>query len=119
MAAIVPLVKEISMETKVNLSEKIREHLKSIKPSDRSPKAVVEALKAKGIKVSPTLVAVIKGRMGGKATKARTKAAKAAVVRTKTSTSMENLIRAKNFLNAAGGIKEAKGLLDAVNSLIS
>jgi hypothetical protein len=108
------------METKVNLSEKIREHLKSIKPSDRSPKAVVEALKAKGIKVSPTLVAVIKGRMGGKATKAKAKArTKAAVVRTKTSTNMENLIRAKNFLNAAGGIKEAKGLLDAVNSLIS
>jgi hypothetical protein len=110
------------METKVNLSEKIREHLKSIKPSDRSPKAVAEALKAKGIKVSPTLVAVIKGRMGGKATKAKVKAkarTKAAVVRTKTSTNMENLIRAKNFLNAAGGIKEAKGLLDAVNSLIS
>jgi hypothetical protein len=106
------------METKVNLSEKIREHLKSIKPSDRSPKAVVEALKAKGIKVSPTLVAVIKGRMGGKATKAKART-KAAVVRTKTSTSMENLMRAKNFLNAAGGIKEAKGLLDAVNSLIS
>ena len=32
------------METKVNLSEKIREHLKSIKPSDRSPKAVAEAI---------------------------------------------------------------------------
>lgn len=111
------------METKVNLSEKIREHLKSIKPSDRSPKAVAEALKAKGIKVSPTLVAVIKGRMGGKKkvikAKAQAKVVRTKVAQVRTGTSMENLIHAKNFLNAAGGIKEAKGLLDAVNSLIS
>jgi hypothetical protein len=106
------------METKVNLSEKIREHLKSIKPSDRSPKAVAEALKAKGIKVSPTLVAVIKGRMGGKKKVIKAKA-KAKIARVRTETSMENLLHAKNFLNSVGGIKEAKGLLDAVNSLIS
>jgi hypothetical protein len=116
VAAIVPLIKEISMETKVNLSEKIREHLKSIKPSDRSPKAVVEALKAKGIKVSPTLVAVIKGRMGGNENKAK---AKKKIARVRTETNMENLLHAKNFLKAVGGLKEAKGLLETVNSLIS
>jgi hypothetical protein len=107
------------METKVNLSEKIREHLKSIKPSDRSPKAVAEALKAKGIKVSPTLVAVIKGRMMGGKKKVIKAKAKAKIARVRTETSMENLLHAKNFLNSVGGIKEAKGLLDAVNSLIS
>ena len=104
------------METKVNLSEKIREHLKSIKPSDRSPKAVAEALKAKGIKVSPTLVAVIKGRMSDKRKVIK---AKKKIARVRTETSMENLLHAKNFLKAVGGLKEAKGLLETVNSLIS
>ena len=106
------------METKVNLSEKIREHLKSIKPSDRSPKAVAEALKAKGIKVSPTLVAVIKGRMSDKRKVIKAKAKKK-IARVRTETSMENLLHAKNFLKAVGGLKEAKGLLETVNSLIS
>lgn len=106
------------METKVNLSEKIREHLKSIKPSDRGPKAVVEALKEKGIKVSPTLVAVIKSRMVGNENKTKAKKKKK-IARVRTETNMENLLHAKNFLKAVGGLKEAKGLLETVNSLIS
>jgi hypothetical protein len=112
-------------KVKVNLSEKIREHLKSLKPSERSPKAVSEALAEKGFKVSPTLVAVIKGRMEGKkAIKVKAKAntrskGKAKPKAVRQPSNMDNLIHAKNFLKAVGGVKEAKGLLDLVSSLIS
>ena len=106
------------MKTKVNLSEKIREHLSSLKPADRSPKAVAEALKTKGFNVSPTLVAVTKARMeGGKKKK---KAIKPKIKSALTNpSSLNTLIHAKNFLNAAGSVKEAKNLLDIVSSLIS
>ena len=117
----------------VSKSESIRSQLKSMKPSERSPKAVVEALKAKGISVNPGLVSLIKSKMNNK-TKRKAKVAKR---RTSARASkawktrwkgwgeflnggkMENLVLAKDFLNSTGGIEHAKRILDVVNKLVS
>lgn len=107
-------------EVDVNKSDKIREYLKSVKPSDRSPTAVAKALKAKGIEVSPAFVSQIKTKINGKkdrkkkAIKSKPKRSKA-----KAMTPHQSLLNAKDFLNSAGGLSEAKRLLDLVHNLIS
>lgn len=115
------------MKTKtVNRSEKIREYLKSVKPSDRSPKAVSDALKEKGIKVSPNLVSLVKMKLSGKPKKATKKVAKKAArkaIRPKARRKVENphaqFVLAKDFLNSAGGIEQAKKMLDFLGDLMS
>ena len=118
----------MSKTEKVNKSEMIRQQLKSMKPSERSPKAVAEALKAKGIDVTPGLVGIVKMKMGPKKRKAKIKAkAKtrkgraAAAWKTRRSADKEfgNLVLAKNFLNSAGGVEKAKKTLDLVSKLMS
>jgi len=110
------------MKTKtVNRSEKIREYLKSVKPSDRSPKAVSDALKEKGIKVSPNLVSLVKMKLSGKPKAAKKVARKA--IRPKARKSAEHphtqFVLAKDFLNSAGGIEQAKKILNFLGDLIS
>lgn len=105
------------MKTKnLNRSEKIREYLKSVNPSDRSPKAVSDALNEKGIKVSPNLVSLVKMKFDPK--KATRKA-----IRPKARRKVENphaqFVLAKDFLNSAGGIKQAKKILDFLGDLMS
>lgn len=114
------------MKTKtVNRSEKIREYLKSVNPSDRSPKAVSEALKEKGIKVSPNLVSLVKMKLSGKPKKATKKAAKKATRKSikPKARNAENphaqFVLAKDFLNSAGGIEQAKKILDFLGDLMS
>lgn len=107
----------------VNRSEKIREYLKSVKPSDRSPKAVSDALKEKGIKVSPNLVSLVKMKLGGKPKKAAKKATRKATIKLKARPKAENphasFVLAKDFLNSAGGIEQAKKILDFLGDLMS
>lgn len=115
------------MKTKtVNRSEKIREYLKSVKPSDRSPKAVSDALKEKGIKVSPNLVSLVKMKLSVKSGIVKKKPAKKAnrkAVKPKASPKAESphaqLVLAKTFLNSAGGIEQAKKILDLIDDLMS
>ena len=103
------------MKVKENRSEKIREYLKSIKPYERSPKAVSEALKAKGTTVSPTLVSLVKMKLNARKAKAMSasRARKA-----KESAWINDVIRAKHFVISSGGLKEAKKLLEVVSRLI-
>jgi peptidoglycan hydrolase-like amidase len=112
------------MKVKENKSEKIRDYLKSVKPSERSPKAVSEALKAKGTIVTPTLVSLVKMKMGGKRKKARKPDRVAQIARKSASTRnnfgwTDDVIRAKDFISSTGGVKQAKKLLDVVAHLIS
>ena len=109
--------------TVVNRSEKIRDYLKSLKPSDRSPKAVADALTAKGVKVTPTLVSLVKRNMRLKAKgKSRKTAAKAQKTRkphkAKVMT-LKEVAHAKEFLEMCGGLVNAKYFLGAVNEILS
>lgn len=123
----------MSKTEKVNKSEMIRQQLKSMKPSERSPKAVSEALKAKGVDVTPGLVGIVKMKMGPKKrkakiktkTKVKTRKSRTAVAwkawntRRSSDKDFGNLVLAKNFLNSAGGIEKAKKTLDLVSKLMS
>ena len=90
---------------KLNKSQIIREHLRNSK--DHSPTAVAEAIRSKGIKVSPGLVSVVKHsrRKGFKASRMARHA--------------EILSQARKFIHNAGGVEEARTLLDIVNKIIS
>lgn len=112
------------MKTKneVSRSQKIREYLKSAKPSERNPKAVVEALKSQGVNVSAGLVSQVKNKLSGK----KKPRIKAKAVRRKrrnpasSSSAFAHLVRAKDFLNAFGGdLSKAKASLDVISKLIS
>jgi hypothetical protein len=125
----------MSKTEKVNKSEMIRQQLKSMKPSERSPKAVAAALKAKGVEVSPGLVGIVKMKMKPKKGKAKIKAkSKRKSVRSATSKawktrrknswkSWEDLLQstemAKNFIRSTGGVKQAKHVLDIVSKIVS
>jgi hypothetical protein len=115
---------------KVNKSQLIRDQLKSMKPSERTPKAVVEALKKKGCNVSATFVSVVKSKMKPKSGKTKAKASRNANKAWNTRQNWKSwdvflkntsspLVQAKSFLNAAGGIDQAKRVLDIVNKLVS
>lgn len=109
-------------EVEVNKSEKIREYLKSAKPSDRSPTAVSKALKAKGIEVSPAFVSQIKTKINGKkaSKKKAIKSKPKRMTKPKAKTmAHQSLLSAKDFLNSAGGLTEAKRLLEIVHNLMS
>ena len=109
-------------KTEVNLSEKIREHLKNAKPSERSPVAVAKALQAKGFDVSPNLVSLQKNRLGMTSKKKNKKKAIKAKARRTTKPSANGhhaLLLAKSFLAFAGSIEKAKSLLDVVEKIRS
>lgn len=102
----------------VNRSELIRECLKNTKSwRERMPKAVSDALKAKGINVSTQLVSQVKSSLKKK-TK-RTKAKKQ-VAPKKQHENFQTWIFAKNLLNAVGGdLATAKKNLEIVSKLLS
>jgi hypothetical protein len=118
---------------KVNKTQLIRDQLKSMKPSERNPKAIVEALKKKGCTVSPTFVSVVKSKMKQKRRVAGKSKRSNAAIKARATTKnwkgwgdflkngkdFSNLMLAKNFLAAAGDIDQAKRVLDVVNKLVS
>lgn len=108
-------------EKEKSRSQIVREYLLSVKPSDRGPKAVVEALKAKGVTVSQQLVSQVKttlkkkgSRKGGVSIATRRNKSNRAA------SSMESWIIAKNLLSSVGGdLAAAKKNLEIVSKLLS
>ena len=96
---------------KVNKSQLIREHLASSR--DKSPIGVVKALGRKGIKVSPGLVSVVKH--------SRRKAFSAGrLVRHAEALAKHSsaLADARRFVERAGGLDEAKSLVEIVGKIM-
>jgi hypothetical protein len=102
----------------VNRSEMVREYLKTLKPNQRSPKAVCEAMKEKGITVSQQLVSQVK--MGFKK-KSRKSAAQSAVkTKNKIKADFQSWTAAKELLRSVGGdLSVAKKNLEIVSRLLS
>lgn len=90
---------------KINKSQIIREHLKN--STDHRPTVVAAAIRSKGVKVSPGLVSVVKHsrRKGFKASRMAHHA--------------EILSQARKFIESAGGVEEARTLIEIVNKIIS
>lgn len=86
---------------KINKSSAIRKQLRSSR--NHNPTAIVKALKAKGISVSPGLVSVVKFN------RRKPKISHHAAI----------LTHAKQFLRAAGGPEEAKNLIDLIHKIVS
>lgn len=120
----------------MNKSEKIREYMKA-NPS-KGPKEVADALKSKGIKVTPGLVSVVKCKMGGTATAIKSKpktktikpsaikSVKAPLVKTVKLEKLspvadghhdlvEAILHAKGLVGFAGSLDKAKNFLDLVS----
>jgi aspartate oxidase len=108
---------KIMAEKSASRSELIREHLKSVGPSERGPRAVVEALKAKGITVSMGLVSQVKA---SSKKKSRKKAASiAAKSRHNKNAALESWVIAKNLLDSVGGdLSAARKNLEIVAKLL-
>lgn len=105
----------------VNRSEMVREYLKTLKPNQRSPKAVCEAMKEKGITVSQQLVSQVK--LGFKK-KNRKNAARVAVKtkdkKDKIKSDFQSWTIAKELLRSVGGdLSAAKKNLELVSRLLS
>ena len=91
-------------------SQYIREYLASVKPSERSPTAVSNALKKRGIKVTVNHVCMVKLGMG--LTKKRKK-------KISNSFDLQSTIIAKKLLNACkGDLNLAKTNLNLVSRLL-
>lgn len=108
----------------VSRSQAIRDYLKSVKPSERGPRAVSEALKSKGINVTPQLVSQVKNSIKKKTKKnkkhllemARTGKAKPK----KNTDSFDTWILAKNLLKSVDGdLVAAKKNLEIISKLLS
>lgn len=107
------------MKTETSKSEQIREYLKSLPPSKRSPKAVSDALNAKGVKVSPGHVSLIKAKIKVK----RAKAKKTTATKPSRNGIGEELLKAigqaKTLMDLSGGLDKAKKFLDLVDQIRS
>jgi hypothetical protein len=99
------------MSKNVNKSEIIRRHLKNA--ADTSPTAVAEAIAAKGVKVSPKLVSVVKYVQKHGKRKANPES------RSSMERHVERLSRTGRFVKMAGGIDQAKALLDMFGRIVS
>lgn len=96
---------------KVNKSQLIREYLASSR--DKSPVSVVKALGAKGVKVSPGLVSVVKhGRMKAFSTRRLVRHAEALAKHSSA------LADARRFVERAGGLEEALSLVEIVGKIM-
>ncbi len=87
---------------------------------EAKPKEVSEALAAKGIKVTAGAVSTIKFNAAKKGTAPAAKVgrpAKSAKVSGKGSSSLDQLLAAKDLVDKVGGVDEAKRLLDALAKL--
>lgn len=84
-------------------TDAIRSHLLSLPPAKRGPTAIVEALKAKGVKVTRNHVSVVKSTMSRKSVRG----------------SERQLLLAKKFLSSVGGPSEARRLIGLVGRIMS
>jgi hypothetical protein len=105
------------MKTKFSKSEKIREYMKA-NPT-KGPKEVADALKSKGIKVTPGLVSVVKSKIVNKpSAKAAVKAPKAESQNGHVRQDIvEAIMHAKGLVGFAGSLDKAKNFLDLVSRI--
>ena len=101
---------------RVNKSEAIRDYL--AKHPDAKPKAIIAAMKGRGITVSDSLANAVKYEKGKSGKKKVTKApvsrgAKAA----SGSLSADDLLEAKSLADRLGGIERAKDALETLQKL--
>jgi hypothetical protein len=81
-------------------------------------RAVVDGLKAKGIKVKLTLVSSLMYKQSSKASKRRAPSVHAAARKTTTtSTSIEQLFAVKRFADSFGGADQVRQALDMLEQL--
>lgn len=90
------------MNTDKTRTDVIREHLRSLPKGDRSPTAVMKALRAKGCRVTRNHVSVVKSSMS----------------RSRSKNGTRDLILAKRFLSAVGSPAEARRLITVVGKII-
>jgi len=90
------------MRTKVNKSKAIRKYLAE-NPGAR-PKDVVDAMKAKRIRVSPQQVSMVKSKMASPKTSGNVR--------------MDQLVAAKVFVQKVGSIGEARQAVTALAKLM-
>ena len=99
------------MKKKLNRSEVIREHLRTAK--DTNPTAVARALAKKGVKVSTGLVSVVKhSRRNGFKAKRLVRHADALAKHA------DALARARRFVEQAGGLEEARSLVEVIGKIM-
>lgn len=129
-------------EKTVSRSQMIRDYIKSVRPSERSPTKVVEALKAKGVNVSAALVSQVKSSLS---TKKKNSSKKKSILREMAKTGksrpydakfskairklrpdwfekdeFSTLLTAKNLLKSVGGdLSAAKKSLEIISKLLS
>jgi len=83
-------------------SDAIRECLRSLPASKRSPTAVVKSLRSRGIKVTRNHVSVVKSLMFGR----------------RGTSAGEDLVLAKKFLDKVGGQERARSLISLVSRIV-
>lgn len=110
-----------------NKSQAIREYYEA--HPDAKPKAIVEALAAKGVVVTPAFVSTIKSTSINKGAKpaakgkrgpkpgASVKAPKVAAAKSTGGVSIDTLIKAKSLVKELGGIDSAMSALAALKRL--
>lgn len=87
--------------TKKTKTDMIREHLRSLPPSDRSPTMVMKSLRAKGCRVTRNHVSVVKSGMERIPLPA-----------------VRGLVLAKRFLDKVGGEANARALIGLVSRIV-
>ena len=103
---------------KINKTQAVLAYLAD-NPDDK-PKAVAEALSSRGIKVTAGAVSTIKFNAAKKGTAPAAKIgrpAKAVKASGQGSSSLDQLLAAKDLVDKVGGVDEAKRLLDALAKL--
>jgi hypothetical protein len=96
----------------VNKSQAIRDALAA--NPDKMPKEITEILASQGLKVSPAFVSIIKSKAKGKARPMRV------IVRRKVRVSVPSatpMTAALEFIRSAGGLSQAKSILDTVEQI--
>lgn len=109
-----------SKKTEKSRSEMIRDHVSAASSeAEKSPSAIIEALKSKGISVTKQLVYQVKASMKKKRRSTTGKTAVAARHNSKNSFDASWLF-AKNLLQSVGGdLKAAKENLEIVSKILN
>jgi hypothetical protein len=97
-------------------SQAVREYL--AENPQASPKAIVDGLKAKGIKVKVTLVNSIKYKKPSKPGRRRKSARRVAAQRNSSAgVTIEQLIEVKRLADSLGGVDQIRSALDMLQQL--
>jgi len=104
-------------KTVVNKSALIRDYLAA--NPDAGPKAVVAAIRKKGVNISEALVSFVKYKSSGKKKRRRRKKKAVAAAKPAVSdrVSISTLVQAKKLAEQMGGIEKAKAALAALAKL--